>query len=67
MRGKKKTANYPHFVDKGGGSSNVDKRWKGGGGIACGLKKILIVNIINFQNVDKPRGQGSDNVYKVFC
>ena len=23
----KKTVNYPHFVDKGGGSLNVDKRW----------------------------------------
>ena len=23
---KKKTANYPHFVDKGGGTSKVDKR-----------------------------------------
>ena len=30
---KKNTANYPHFVDKGGGSSNVDKQW---GILACG-------------------------------
>ena len=28
------------------------------------IKKFLIVNIINFQNVDKPGG-GSDNVDKV--
>ena len=36
--GLKFFANYPHFVDKGGGvSSNVDKRWEGGGGGgACG-------------------------------
>ena len=27
----KKTANYPHFGDKGGGSLNMDKRWGGGG------------------------------------
>ena len=25
-RVKKNTANYPHFVDKGGGASNVDKQ-----------------------------------------
>ena len=30
------------------------------------IKKILNVNIINFQKVDKPRGGGSDNVEKVF-
>ena len=29
--GLKKTANYPHFVDKKGGSSNVDKRFEGVG------------------------------------
>ena len=44
--GLKKRANYPHFVDEGGGSLHVDK------------KKFPIVNIINFQNVDKPRGGG---------
>ena len=36
-----KKANYPNFVDKGGGSSNVDKRWKRGGGNGVGIKKIL--------------------------
>ena len=30
-------------------------------------KKFLNVNIINFENVDKPEGGGSDNVDKVFC
>ena len=29
---QEKTANYPHFVDKGGGSSNVDNQWGGEGG-----------------------------------
>ena len=29
---KKKTANYPHFMDKGRGSSNVDKQWGKEGG-----------------------------------
>ena len=24
---------YPHFVDRGGGSANVDKREGGGGGV----------------------------------
>ena len=33
-------------VGRGGGSSHVDQT------------KILIVNIINLQNVDKPRGVG---------
>ena len=28
----KKNPNYPHFVDKGGGSQNVVKRGGGGGG-----------------------------------
>ena len=29
---QKNTANYPHFVDKGGGgSSNVDRQWGKGG------------------------------------
>ena len=39
----------------GGGASDVNK------------KKIPIVNIINFEKVDKPKGGGSDNVDKVFC
>ena len=43
----------------------MDKCWEGEGVLACGYKKFLIVNIINFQNTDKPRG-GSDNVDKVF-
>ena len=61
---QKKSANYPHFVDKGGrGSQNVDKR--GGGGRRMWIKKFLNVNIINFENVDKPEGGGSDNVDKV--
>ena len=42
---KIKTANYPHFVDKGGGH----QMW---------IKKFLNVNIINFENVDKPEGGG---------
>ena len=51
----------------GGGSSNVYKRWEWGGGSLHLDKKILIVNIISFQNVDKPRGE-SDNANKVlFC
>ena len=25
--GLKKTENYPHFVDKGGGPSNANKQW----------------------------------------
>ena len=29
------------------------------------IKKFLNVNIINFENVDKPEGGGSDNVDKV--
>ena len=29
------------------------------------IKKILNVNIIIFENVDKPEGEGSDNVDKV--
>ena len=52
---KTKTANYPHFVDKGGGSSNVDKQ-EGGGSLLMEEEKILNVNIINFKKVDKPRG-----------
>ena len=36
---KKKTANYPHFVDKGGGSPNVDKR--GGGAVAALIDAFL--------------------------
>ena len=31
------------------------------------IKKILNVNIINFEKVDKPEGGGSDNANKVFC
>ena len=30
------------------------------------MKKNLIVNIINFERMDNPRGGGSDNVDKVF-
>ena len=44
---------------------NVDKRWEGGESSHVDKKKILIVNIINFLNVDKPRG-GSDNVDTFF-
>ena len=29
------------------------------------IQKFLNVNIINFENVDKPEGGGSDNVDKV--
>ena len=29
------------------------------------IKKFLNVNIVNFENVDKPEGGGSDNVDKV--
>ena len=50
-------------MDKGGGSSKVDKQW--GGGRRGWIKKFLNVNIINFENVDKPEGGGSDNVDKV--
>ena len=42
-------------MDKGGGSSKVDKRW---GGPRMWIKKILNVNIINFEKVDKPKGGG---------
>ena len=53
-------------MDKGGGgSSNVDKRWGVGRGSPHVDKKFLNVNIINFENVDKPEGGGSDNVDKV--
>ena len=42
-------------MDKGGtGSSNVDKRL--GMGFSHVDKKFLNVNIINFENVDKPKG-----------
>ena len=34
---------------------------RGEGGSSLGVKKILFVNIINFQNVDKPRVGGLDN------
>ena len=30
------------------------------------MKKIVYVNNINFEKVDKPKGDGSDNVDKVF-
>ena len=43
-------------MDKVGGSPNVDKR--GGGGRRMWIKKFLNVNIINFENVDKPEGGG---------
>ena len=43
----------------------MDKRG-GGGGRRMWIKKFLIVNIINFENVDKPEGGGgSENVDKV--
>ena len=33
-----KTANYPLFVDKGGGgSAKVDKQWRGGRGVVVGV------------------------------
>ena len=51
----KKTENYPFLVDKGG-SSTVDKQW--GDGRHRWIKKILNVNIINFEKVDKPKGGG---------
>ncbi len=38
---------------------------EGGGGRRMWIKKFLNVNIINFENVDKPEGGGSDNVDKV--
>ena len=45
-------------MDKGGGGSpNVDKRG-GGGGRRMWIKKFLNLNIINFENVDKPEGGG---------
>ena len=49
---KKKTANYPHFVDKGRGT----QMWisKGGGSRHVDKKKFLDMNIINFEKVDKP-------------
>ena len=43
----------------------MDKRGGGGGGRRMWIKKFLNVNIINFENVDKPEGGGSDNVDKV--
>jgi hypothetical protein len=42
----------------------VDKRGGGGGGRRLWKKNFLNVNIINFENVDKPEGGGSDNVDK---
>ena len=42
---KKKTANYPLL-------------WIRGGGPRMWIKKILNVNIINFEKVDKPEGGG---------
>ena len=47
-------------MDKGSGSPNVDKR---GGVAACGFKKILNVNIINFKKVDKPKGEGAQTMW----
>ena len=48
--------NYPYIVDL---ERDVGRRmW---------IKKFLNLNIINFENVDKPEGGGSDNVDKVFC
>ena len=46
---KKKTANYPLFVDKGGGPL----MW---------IRKFLNVNIINFEKVDKPEGGGGSDI-----
>ena len=44
-------------MDKGGGGHQM---WisKGGGGRHMWIKKFLNVNIINFENVDKPKGGG---------
>ena len=53
-------------MDKGGGSLNVDKRCERGGGPRMWIKKFLIVNIINFHNVDKPRGGGWRQLGKGF-
>ena len=49
---QKKTANYPHFVDKGRGT----QMWisNGGGSPHVDKKKFLDMNIINFEKVDKP-------------
>ena len=53
-----KTTKPKGGVKKSRGSSNVDKGWERGGSPRMWIKTILIVNIINFQNVDKPRGCG---------
>ena len=51
---------------KGGGMKEEKEVGGGGGGIhRMWIKKFLNVNIINFENVDKPEGGGSDNVDKV--
>ena len=63
---QKNTANCPHFVDKGGGSPNVDKR-VGWGGCRMWMKKFLNVNIINFENGDKPEGGGRTMWIGSFC
>ena len=56
---KQKTANYPHFVDKGGGP----QMWisDGGEGSSHVDKKFLNVNIINFKKWIS-QGGGSDKV-----
>ena len=55
-KGLKKKAYYPLFVDKGGGP----QKWISdeGKGLLWVDKKNIIVNIINSQKVDKPRGGG---------
>ena len=58
---QKNPENYPHFVDKGGGH----RMWISKGSSPHVDKKFPNLNIINFENVDKPKGGGSDNVDKV--
>ena len=63
--GEKKTANYPHFVDRGRGSPNVDKR---GGGVAeCGSKKSRIRETPTLSTDAASRTNTKQNKMFFFC